>query len=270
MRFAICYGIEAKVGSIMTERSSHVIKPPIEDVYNGRVFRPLPRLRYKRWLKFILASVALYFVFLFSFFGPPLVTVFVIEFIPLNLWFVEEGWVVASQVYWIVTPFWLVPALVWTHLWVNSIEYSVVGWQGETMPEIYQKKGIITVTKKHVPFRTITNVKSRVGIFDRGFGIGAVKIETAGESGGMQATGVLTLILKYLLRQDSEEVIEGIVFYEELKEFILRELRGFERSVRPKDADVVGTRRRSIFTENTLRAFQEIRDTLREERGWRE
>ena len=256
------------MSTIMTKGSSRVIKPPIEDVYDGRVFKPLPRLRYKRWLKFILASFAIYLVFLFSFFGPPLITVFVVEFIPLNLWFVKEGWVVASQVYWIVTPFWLVPALIWTHLWVNSIEYSVAGWQGETMPEIYQKKGIITVTKKHVPFRTITNVKSRVGIFDRGFGIGAVKIETAGESGGMQATGVLTLILKYLLRQDSEEVIEGIMFYEELKEFILRELRAFGRSKHYLDAGVVGTRRRSIFTENTLRAFQEIRDALREERGW--
>jgi len=268
MKFVIYYGNEAKVGTVMTERSARIIRPPIEDVYDGRVFKPLPRLRYKRWLKFILASFAIYLVFLFSFFGPPLITVFVVEFIPLNLWFVKEGWVVASQVYWIVTPFWLVPALIWTHLWVNSIEYSVAGWQGETMPEIYQKKGIITVTKKHVPFRTITNVKSRVGIFDRGFGIGAVKIETAGESGGMQATGVLTLILKYLLRQDSEEVIEGIMFYEELKEFILRELRGFGRSMHSGDAGVAGTGRRSIFTENTLRAFQEIKDTLREERGW--
>ncbi len=136
------------------------------------------------------------------------------------------------------------------------------------MPEIYEKKGVITVTKKHVPFRTITNVKSRVGIFDRGFGIGAVKIETAGESGGMQATGVLTLILKYLLRQSSEEVIEGIVFYEELKEFILRELRAFGRSLPLQEDEMAGPRRLGIFTEDTLRAFQEIRDVLREEQGW--
>lgn len=239
----------------------------MEDVYNGRIFKPLPALRYKRWLKFILASFALYLVFLFSFFGPPLITVFVVEFIPLNLWFVQEGWAVGSQVYWLITPFWLIPALVWTHLWVNSIEYSVVGWKGDTMPEIYERKGVITITKRHVPFRTITNVKSRVGVFDRGFGIGVVKIETAGESGGMQATGVLTLILKYLMRQSSEEVIEGIVFYEELKDFILRELRAFGRSLPLQEGEISDPSRRGILTESTLRAFQEIRDVLREEGG---
>ncbi|MHA1938306.1 MAG: PH domain-containing protein, partial [Candidatus Thorarchaeota archaeon] len=191
----------------MTEGDTRVIKPPSDEFESGRIFRPLPSLRHKKWLKFILAAFAFYGVFLFAFFGPPIVTVFVIEFIPLNLYLPLDSWIVGSQVYWIITPIWLIPALVWVHLYVRSIEYSVVGWRGETMPEIYQKKGIITITKKHVPFKNITHVKNRVGIFDRLYGIGCVKVETAGERTGMQATGVLTLIISRLFSSSSEENI---------------------------------------------------------------
>ncbi|MFW9845147.1 MAG: PH domain-containing protein [Candidatus Thorarchaeota archaeon] len=247
----------------MTEGDARIIKPPSDEFESGRIFKPLPSLRHKKWLKFFLAAFAFYGVYLFAFFGPPLITIFVIEFIPLNLFFVKEGWVIGSIVYWIITPFWLVPALIWVHLYVRSIEYSVAGWQGEVMPEIYQKKGIITITKKHVPFKNITHVKNRVGIFDRLYGIGSVKIETAGESGGMPATGVLTLILSKLFSSSSEENIEGISFHEELKQFILREMRGFgRRPVRAEFSSIRG-QRSEIFTERTLRAFQEVRDALK-------
>ena len=248
----------------MREGSTRVIKPPSDEFESGRIFRPLPSLRHKKWLKFILAAFAFYGVFLFAFFGPPIVTVFIIEFIPLNLYLPMDSWIVGSQLYWLITPFWLIPALAWVHLYVRSIEYSVVGWQGETMPEIYQKKGIITITKKHVPFKNITHVKNRVGIFDRLYGIGCVKVETAGEKGGMQATGVLTLIISRLFSSSSEENIEGIRFHEELKRFILKEMRGFGKAPLhiPRERRVTS---KGLFTERTLRAFQDIRDTLRAE-----
>ncbi|MHA1924329.1 MAG: PH domain-containing protein [Candidatus Thorarchaeota archaeon] len=248
----------------MTEGDTRVIKPPSDEFESGRIFRPLPSLRHKKWLKFILAAFAFYGVFLFAFFGPPIVTVFVIEFIPLNLYLPLDSWIVGSQVYWIITPIWLIPALVWVHLYVRSIEYSVVGWRGETMPEIYQKKGIITITKKHVPFKNITHVKNRVGIFDRLYGIGCVKVETAGERTGMQATGVLTLIISRLFSSSSEENIEGIRFHEELKRFILKEMRGFGKSPLriPMGRRVTS---RGLFTERTLKAFQDVRDALRKE-----
>ncbi|NHI83974.1 MAG: hypothetical protein EAX81_06705 [Candidatus Thorarchaeota archaeon] len=245
----------------MAEGSERIIKPPVEEFEAGRVFRPLSTLRHKKWLKSILTSVALYAVFLFSFFGPPLITILVFEFIPFNLFFVKEGWFVGSLVYWGLTPFWLIPVLIWAHFYVKNIEYSVVGWEGDAMPEIYQKKGIITITKKFVPFKNITHVKSRVGVFDRLFGIGTLKIETAGKSGGIQPTGILTLILSRLFSQSSEESIEGIAFYEELKQFILKELRSFG------DRELKRGTEGKIFTRQTLRAFQELRDVLKESKG---
>ncbi|MHA2021054.1 MAG: PH domain-containing protein [Candidatus Thorarchaeota archaeon] len=252
----------------MTDSAARVIKPPSDEFESGRLFKPHPSLRHKKWLKFVLAAFAFYGVFLFAFFGPPIVTVFIFEFIPLNLYLPLDSWIVGSQVYWLIAPIWLVPALVWVHLYVRSMEYSVVGWQGEAMPEIFQKKGIITITKKHVPFKNITHVKNRVGIFDRLYGIGTVKVETAGESGGMQATGVLTLIISRLVNQTSEENIEGIRFHDELKQFILKEMRGFGSSHPQVISKRSGVISGGLFTERTLRAFQDVRDELRREANW--
>ncbi len=123
---------------------------------------------------------------------------------------------------------------------------------GETMPEIYVKKGVVTVTRKHVPFRTITNVSSRAGPFDRLFGIGSVHVETAGYSGSHQ-TG-------------PEIKLDGIVFYEEIRDFILNELRKF------REPYVTGTEvvrrveepvpRMEGLDDEILITLREIRDIL--------
>ncbi len=109
---------------------------------------------------------------------------------------------------------WTIPALIYMPFEFRNIEYSVKAETGETMPEIYVKRGVVTKTRKHVPFRTITNISSKAGAFDRLFGIGSVQIETAGYSGSNQ-TG-------------PEVKLEGIVFYEEVRDFILNELRTFK------------------------------------------
>lgn len=95
------------------------------------------------------------------------------------------------------------------------------------------------------------------------YGIGCVKVETAGEKGGMQATGVLTLIISRLYSSSSEENIEGIRFHEELKRFILKEMRGFGKAPHVSRGRRVTSK--GLFTERTLRAFQDVRDALRTE-----
>ena len=92
---------------------------------------------------------------------------------------------------------------------------SVISEAGEVMPEIYVRKGIITVTEKHVPFRTITNISSKAGPVDRLFKIGSVEIQTAGFSGGAQAGA------------KPEEKLEGLHIFESVRDFVLRELRRF-------------------------------------------
>ncbi|MHA2203841.1 MAG: PH domain-containing protein [Candidatus Hodarchaeales archaeon] len=90
--------------------------------------------------------------------------------------------------------------------YVRNIEYILED------TEVIVRKGIINKTIKHVPFRTITNVSSRYGIYDRLFGIGTCEIETAGKSG--QQTG-------------PEEKIEGIRNFREVRDDVLSELRRF-------------------------------------------
>lgn len=167
-----------------------------------------------------------------------------------NLWLTLNVW------YLIITAIWLIPALIIVPIYLRSIEYSVISEEGTTSREIFVKKGIINITRKHVPFRTITNISSRAGLFDRLFGIGAIEIETAGYSGTTQS---------------AEEKLEGITFYEELRDFILRELRKF------KDPYVTGTeivhpveqpfsQSDESIEDEILLVLREIRDLLRKER----
>ncbi len=157
---------------------------------------------------------------------------------------------------WVGHLVWLVPTLVGIVVYVRSIEYSVLAESGEASAEIYVRKGVINITRKHVPFRTITNISSRAGIIDRLFKIGNVEIQTAGFSGGLQGGS------------QPEEKIEGVVFYEEIKHFILRELRRFRdpyvtgtEVVVPRDEPVL--RSDSTLDDEILLALRDIKEILR-------
>jgi membrane protein YdbS with pleckstrin-like domain len=161
--------------------------------------------------------------------------------LPTNLWTI------------ITNLFWFIPAIVLTPPYVKSIEYSVKAESGDTMPEIYSKRGIFTITRRHVPFRTITNISSTAGPLDRLFKIGSVHIETAGYSGASQ--------------KGPEETLSGIVFYEEVRDFILVELRKFKEPyvtgtevVYPKEESVP---RMPGLDDEILTTLREIRDILR-------
>ncbi|MHA2227556.1 MAG: PH domain-containing protein [Candidatus Hodarchaeales archaeon] len=83
---------------------------------------------------------------------------------------------------------------------------------GPSVSEVIVKKGLINKQVKHIPFRTIANVSSRYGPYDRLLGLGTVEIETAGKSG--QQTG-------------PEAKIEGIPNFNAVGDYILTKLRQF-------------------------------------------
>ena len=231
-----------------------VIKPPIERVTSGKLFKPSKAFLHKLMFKAVNLAVD---VWLFTIVGFVLFSHF--------LAYVEPGSYAPAAVFigdWVgvlglwmlvLNLIWLIPVLIFTPSYVRSIEYSVKAESGETMPEIYVKKGFVTVTQKHVPFRTITNISSRAGPFDRLFGIGNVNIETAGFSGTKQ-TG-------------PEEKLEGVVFYEEVRDFILNELRRF-RAPYVTGTEVVHTEDEPVprmegLNDEILITLREIRDLLR-------
>ncbi len=228
------------------EYKGTVIKPPLDSATSGRLFKPSSKLRNKYWFE----TIVMVFFFWVMTVGTFLVTLSIIGYD----WAFTYWWEPVNFWFWVIDLAWLIPALIFIPIWVNSFEYSVRAMSGESMPEIYVKKGIITITRKHVPFRTITNISSKTGPLDRLFGIGCVEIETAGFSG--------------ISQEGPEEKIVGIVFYEELRDFILQELRKF------REPYVTGTEVSSPFEESVLRidgtlqdeiliTLQQMRDILR-------
>lgn len=243
-------------------QDGRVIKPPLEELTIGRVFRPVNAFLFKKILKVSLLLVSIWAAAVILFFSHPTLTFILTELAEPTMLIVNMGWALFTQYYAVISMVIITVGSVYIYVYFKWIEYSVVGWSGEVMPEIYTKKGIINITKKHVPFRTITHVKMRRGPFDRLLGIGTLVIETAGKSDSPQGGGgLIALIIQRLIGSDSsEEHIEGIRFYEELRDFVLRELRGFQRTpISVKQLDRSGGR---IFTPQTLLAFQEVRDAL--------
>jgi hypothetical protein len=229
-----------------------VIKPPVKKISSGRIFKPSRSFLYKEILKLLTIAIVIYLGTVGTFAGfAKLIYTTGSEDIPdydayMNQWY-------PSVSYWtiVLDLLWLIPALVLIPFYVKSIEYSVKSETGETMPEIYVKKGIVTVTRKHVPFRTITNIGSYAGPFDRVFKIGNVNIETAGYSGK---------------ERGPEEKLEGTLFYEEVRDFILAELRRYRApyalgtEINSRDEPVPRT---EGLDDEILITLREIRDLLK-------
>jgi membrane protein YdbS with pleckstrin-like domain len=235
------------------EVESKVIKPPVQKVTSGKIFRPARAYVYKLWVKNTAIAVSVWLstilfivgtVYFINAVDPGEMTS-AIESMGTWLWTLNNWLIIGNLL-------WLVPSIIVAPYWVNRIEYSVISESGESMPEVYVRKGILTITRKHVPFRTITNIASHAGPFDRIFGLGNVSIETAGFSG--QQTG-------------PEERLEGIVFYEEVRDFILNELRKF-RAPYATMTEVVSPMEEPVprgpgLDDEMLITLREIRDLLR-------
>lgn len=239
------------------EVEEKIIKPPVKQITSGKIFKPSRAFLYKQLFQVTFAYVLIWFIIILCFVGLSFIIaaddpsryssaaqVINSYLVPVNLWTLGINLV------------WLVPALIAIPPYFRSIEYSVKAESGDTMPEIYSKRGIITITRRHVPFRTITNISSRAGPFDRLFKIGSVHIETAGYSGANQ--------------KGPEENLSGIVFYEEVRDFILKELRKFKEPyvtgtevVHPTEEPVP---RMEGLDDEILITLREIRDLLKSER----
>ncbi len=259
----------------MVQDEERVIRPPFEQITSGRVFQPTNAFIGKKMLKagVVLITIGVGLQLLFIGFTNPLFLDIILEaFEPIEL-LIVLGWETANLVYVIVATIVFVIGSVYVYIYVKRIEYSAMGRSGNSMPEIYTKRGIITITKRHVPFRTITHVETRRGVFDRIMGIGTVLIETAGgrvtDHQGGAPTILALLVFRYGVDNKSEERIEGIRFHQELRDFILREMRDLGSTTTTLVHEHIDYRkgRKRIFTNQTLEAFKEVRDALKETRG---
>ena len=81
--------------------------------------------------------------------------------------------------------------------------------------EVVVEVGIVTQSTKHVPFRTVTNIQVARGPFDRLFGIGTLKIQTAGMSG----------------QRGAEESLVGLEDVQSVYQEVAAALRRFRRAM---------------------------------------
>ena len=235
-----------------------VIKPPIKRVTSGKIFKPSKAFLHKNLLQPVVLAVTIWLIVFICFVGGSFIGAAVEpEEIPSTTQHIAT-WIVPVSFWTIVANLvWLIPLLIYIPYEFRSLEYSVKAETGETMPEIYVKRGVVTITRKHVPFRTITNISSKAGVFDRLFNIGSVHIETAGYSGSQQS--------------GPEVKLEGIVFYEEVRDFILAELRNFKApyvtgtEVVPRIEEPVP--RAAGLDDEILTTLQEIRDILKKQKA---
>ncbi len=240
----------------MGKNEEKVIRPPVKQITSGKTFKPSQVYLYKT----LIQNVVIFILIWLTVFASFICTAYMVALDPANpsaTQIINDYWMPVNLWTVIINLFWLVPALVLTPPYIKSIEYSVKAESGDTMPEIYSKRGIFTITRRHVPFRTITNISSKAGPLDRLFKIGSVSIETAGYSGPNKS--------------GPEEKISGIVFYEEVRDFILKELRKF------KEPYVTGTEvvypteepvpRMEGLDDEILITLREIRDILRNKKG---
>ncbi len=237
----------------------------MEQVTSGRVFHPDNAFLYKKWLRVFIVLILIWTA-LFVFFTLANDPVFIADISEMSIWaeiLFDLGWETINLYYWLIAGSVFVLWIVYTYIYVHRIDYSLASWEGDVSPEIFVKKGIIQITQRHVPFRNITHVKTRRGVFDRLFGIGTIQIETATKLSTAHGGGAIAFILQRLMRGGAgAENIEGVKFHEELRDFILRELRGFSRVPLPTEESVKTRRRKKIFNRDTLEAFREVRDAL--------
>jgi len=137
---------------------------------------------------------------------------------------------------------WFAPSWFLAQAYYRSLEYQI------REDEVIVRAGVWTKSVKHVPYRTVTNLKVKRDILDRPLGIGTLNIQTAGMSG---TTG-------------AEESLVGLSNYETLYEQVASALRRY-RGAMP----ATGAGEEIPVSENTLLAqilseVQAIRQQLEE------
>ncbi len=110
---------------------------------------------------------------------------------------------------------WIAPALLLIHPYYRSLYYEI------HEDEVIVRAGVITKSVKHVPFRTVTNLKVNQGPFDRLFGIGSLDIQTAGMSG----------------QSGAEEKLAGLPNHQEVYDLVATTLRRFRGAIAPTQAE---------------------------------
>jgi uncharacterized membrane protein YdbT with pleckstrin-like domain len=167
-----------------------------------RTFKPSPRYRAKLFLVITVIAVAVMVASLFLSWligkdeGPQAARNAIFIFLWLDL-------------------AWYLPAVLLIGPYFRSLIYEIQD------DEVIVHVGIWTKSVKHVPFRTVTNLKVNRDIFDRWFfGLGSLNVQTAGMSG----------------QKGAEESLLGLPNVQEIYELVRSRLRRYRGAMAPTAA----------------------------------
>ena len=125
--------------------------------------------------------------------------------------------IVVIGIFLLVDLVWYLPTLLLINAYFRSLVYEIQN------DEVIVHVGIWTKSVKHVPFRTVTNLKVNRDIFDRWFfDLGSLNIQTAGMSGS----------------QGAEEALVGLPNVDEIYELVVEQLRRFRSGMTPTATEV--------------------------------
>jgi membrane protein YdbS with pleckstrin-like domain len=127
-----------------------------------------------------------------------------------------RGMTIGIVVALLVNAAWLIPAFLIAPFYYRSLEYRILE------DEVIVHVGVWTKSVKHVPYRTVTNLRVKRDPFDRMLGMGTLEIQTAGMSG---QTG-------------AEESLVGLSNVQEIYETVSAALRRFRGAMAPTQAEV--------------------------------
>jgi membrane protein YdbS with pleckstrin-like domain len=144
-------------------------------------------------------------------------------------------------IFWVAGLVIFIPALVLSYFYVQTMEFIVHG------DEIIVVKGLVNRTTKYCPFRTVTNISSRAGPFDRIFGIGNIHVQTAGKSGAQGGP---------------EEKLEGLPLYREIRDYINNELRAYDASFTSNRVENTVTEDQDVYNEY-LKELKELKEIIK-------
>jgi len=147
----------------------------------------------------------------------------------------------------VIAAFLLSPVLVaalftayWIPKYCSSIRYTF------TNNEVVVEKGVYWKRKSLVPYNRITNIEIVQGPIARRFGLGTVRIQTAGFSAGGGTTHI------------AEAVILNVKNFEELKDTIMNFVRKLRPAAVEAEAEVAAPENISRQILNELRKIREV------------
>jgi len=155
--------------------------------------KPHRKLLVKQWLILLSVSLLLVFVGILLQFLVPLIEGVTSRQVAAVLWPITLG---------VVLIMWAISAPI-VALWIKNLAYVIE----EDRITIY--KGILTKIQQNIPYRAITDFMLHRSLYDRFLGIGAIRIQTAGQSQTVTGyEGQLAGLLQWddLLQQLREKV----------------------------------------------------------------